>query len=81
MYDPYFLRMLMREREREIREELARGAYHASRRSGSPGVSKKIARRLRSALLRFKTIAGSGQSRKQSTDLKGGHELWKKEFS
>jgi len=81
MYDTYFLRILMREREQEILEELKRGGYHARIRRGGSGLSKKIARQLLSTFLRFKAIAGPRQSRQQVTDLRGRCESWKKEFS
>lgn len=53
MYDPYFTRFLMREREREIREEIRRDGCHARRRRGGSGLSKKIARRLLSIFIKI----------------------------
>jgi hypothetical protein len=72
MYHPYFLKILMREREREILEEVRRGGYHARRRREGSGLSKKIAHRLLSALIRLKAIAGPRQIRQQAADVKGG---------
>lgn len=70
MYDDYFLRILMREREREILKELGSGVYHVYRRPGDPGLLKKRTCRLLSTLLEFKTFAGPGQNRQKVTDLK-----------
>jgi len=61
MYHPYLFEILIREREREILEEVRRGGYHARRRRGGSGLSKKIGRRLLSALIRLKAIAGPRQ--------------------
>jgi len=57
MYGPYFLRILMQERDREILKALGRGSYHTYRRRRDSGVSKRIARRLLSTLVRLKAIA------------------------
>lgn len=81
MYDPYFLTILMREREREILEEIRRGGYHARRRLGSFGLSKKIAHRLHATFLRLKALAAPRRSHQQATDGKEGYESWQKEFS
>ena len=59
MYHPYFLKILMREREREISEEVRRGGYHARKRREGSGLLKKIARRLLSALIRLNANAGA----------------------
>ena len=70
MYHPHFLKILMLAREHEILEEVRRGGYHARRRRGGAGLSKKIARRLLSALIRLKAIAGPRQIRQQAADVK-----------
>ena len=62
MDNPYYLSILMREREREILKELGRGRYYAHRRRGGSGLLKKIARRFVPTFLRFKAMAGSYQS-------------------
>jgi hypothetical protein len=72
MYHPYFLKILLLEREREILEEVRKGGYHARGRRGSSGLSKKIACRLLSALIRLNAIAGPMQIRQQAADVKGG---------
>ncbi len=81
MYHPYLFQIVMRERERQILEEMGRGGYHRCKRRGRYGLSKKIAGRLRSLILRIKEITSSRQNRQQTTDGKGGLESWKKEFS
>lgn len=81
MYHPHLFQIIMREREREILEEVRRGGYHARRRRGSFGLSKKIAHRLHATFLRLKAIAAPRRSHQQATDGKEGHESWQKEFS
>jgi len=81
MYDPYFLRILMQELDREILKALGRGSYHTYRRCGGSGVSNRIARQLLSTLVRLKAIAWPKRSRQQATEVKGRYESWKKEFS
>ena len=71
MYHHYFLKILMREREREILEEVRRGGYHARGHRRGSGLSKKIARRLCLALIKLKTIAGPRQIRQKATHAKG----------
>jgi len=81
MSDLYFLRILMRERERETLEELGRGGYHLRRRHGSFGLSKKISHRLHATFLRLKAITTPRRSHQQAIDGKEGYESWQKEFS
>ena len=81
MYHPHLFQIIMREREREILEEVRRGGYHARRRRGSFGLSKKIAHRLHATFLRLKAIAAPRRSHQQATDGKEGYESWQKEFS
>ena len=71
MYDYYFLRVMMREREREILKDLARGGYHAHRHRTSSGGSKKIVRWFLASFSRLKKMSGPKQSRPEVTDLKG----------
>lgn len=66
----YFLQILMREREREILEEVRGGGLHSRRSRGGSGLSKNIAGRLLSALIRVKAIAGPGQKRQQAADVR-----------
>ena len=73
MYDPYFLKILMQEREREILEVMGRGGYHARRHREGYSLSRKIARLLFSSLIRLKAIAGPRQNRQQAADVKGGN--------
>ena len=72
MYHPYFLKSLMLECECEMLEEVRRGGYHAHRLREGSGLSKKIPRRILSALIRLKAIAGPRQIRRQAADVKGG---------
>ena len=81
MYHPYLFQIVMREREREILEEMGRGDRQSRRRRGGSGLSKKIAGRLRSALSRIKTIVAPKRSRQPIADEQRGYESWQKEFS
>lgn len=65
----YFMQILMRQREREIMEEVRGSGYHARSRRGGSGLSKKIACRLLSALIRLKPITGPRQKRQQAADV------------
>lgn len=60
-----------REREREILKGMGRGDYYAHRRRRGSGLPKKIVRWFLVGFSRFKTIAGSGQSRQHATDVRG----------
>lgn len=70
----YFLRIYIREREREFLEELGRGDYQAPIGGTSSGLSKKIACGVRSALSRLKKIASRKQSLQQAIDLTERYE-------
>ena len=69
MYHPYLFQIMMRERERAFLEEVRRGGYHARRRRDGSGLSKKIARRLLSGLIRLKAIAGQRQKWQQAAEV------------
>jgi len=71
MYHPYLFEILIREREREILEEVRRGGYHARGHRRGSNLSKKIARRLRLALIKLKTTAVPRQIRQKATHVKG----------
>lgn len=76
MYHPYLFQILMREREREILEEIRRPGYHTRRRRGASGLSNNIAYHLHSAVIRLKTIVRQRHARhnhQQTADVKGGN--------
>ena len=75
MYHPYLFQILMREREREILEEVRRSRYHERRRRERYGMSKHIAGRLRSTFSRIKAVIGSKWNRQQTIDGNGGYQL------
>jgi len=75
MHHYHLLQILMREREREILEEVRRSRYHARRRGERYGMSKHITGRLRSNFSRIKAIIGSRWNRQQTIDGNGGYQL------
>lgn len=77
----YLLRLRMRDREREILKDFGMGGYHALRRRGGTGLSKKNACRLQATFFRFKGIPDPRPRRQQATDGKDRYASWKKEFS
>ena len=81
MYHPYIFQIVMRERERQILEEMGRGGYHRRKRRGRNGLSKKISGRLRAMFLRIKAIIVPRQGRQQTAGGKGGCDSWEEEFS
>jgi hypothetical protein len=75
MYHHHLFQIVMREREREILEEVRRSRYHARRRRERCGMSTHTAGRLRSTFSRIKAIIGSRWSRQQTIDGNGGYRL------
>jgi hypothetical protein len=68
MNDNFFLQILMRERERDILEEVRRCGYQTHRRRRDSGTSKEIEGWLLSALKRMKVTAGLRQKRQQAAN-------------
>lgn len=68
MNDNFFLQILMRERERDILEEVRRCDYQTHRRRRDSGSSKEIDGWLLSALKRMKVIARLRQNQQQAAN-------------
>jgi protein-S-isoprenylcysteine O-methyltransferase Ste14 len=68
MNDNFFLQILMRERERDILEEVRRCDYQTHRHPRDSGSSKEIEGRVLSVLTRMKVIARNKQKRQQAAD-------------
>lgn len=75
MCHSYLFQIYMRQREREILEDVRMCGYHARRRGGDFGASKQMARRIPSALARLKSIISpmlTWHRRQQAADAKRG---------